>query len=540
MPDTHDFGEYDVIIAGGGTAGCLLANRLSADPARRVLMLEAGPRDKWIWIHIPVGYLYCIGNPRTDWCYKTEPEPGLNGRSILYARGRVLGGCSSINGMIYMRGQAEDYDGWAESTGDQRWAWDNVLPLFRGTEDHWAGSTKLHGDKGEWRVEKQRLRWEILERVIEAAQQAGITPSDDFNKGTNEGVGFFEVNQKNGVRWNATKAFLNPIENRPNLRVVTGALIDKLDIGEGRVRGVHFMLDGRKQLARARQEVVLTAGAIGSPAILHRSGIGPAAWLKQLGIEVVQDKPAVGANLQDHLQIRAAYKVKNIATLNRQANSLWGQAKMALEYAINRSGPLTMAPSQLGIFARSSPEVTRPDIEFHVQPLSLDKFGDKLHNFDAFTASVCDLRPESRGEVKIRSADPTAAPHIAPRYLTHENDRKRAAAALRLARRVVDQPALARYEPEEFRPGPQYQTDEDLARAAGDAGTTIFHPVGTCRMGRVDDLSAVTDSEMRYLGLAGLRIADASVMPTLTSGNTASPTLMIAERAAKLMLGNQA
>ena len=530
-----DFGEYDVIIAGGGTAGCLLANRLSADPARRVLMLEAGPRDSWHWIHIPVGYLYCIGNPRTDWCYKTEPEPGLNGRSILYARGRVLGGCSSINGMIYMRGQAEDYDGWAESTGDDRWKWNNVLPLFRETEDHWAGETPLHGNKGNWRVEKQRLRWDILERVIEAAQQAGIAPTDDFNRGTNAGVGFFEVNQKKGVRWSATKAFLRDVEHRPNLRVITGALIDRLEIGEGRVRGVHFIRDGQKFHARASTEVVLTAGAIGSPAILHRSGIGPAGWLQSLGIASVLDKPQVGANLQDHLQIRAAYKVRGINTLNRQANSLIGQAKMALEYALFRSGPLTMAPSQLGIFARSGPEVTRPDIEFHVQPLSLDKFGDNLHNFDAFTASVCDLRPESRGEIKIRTADPTEAPMIAPNYLSHERDRLRAARALRLARHVVSQDALKPYAPEEFRPGPQYQTDEDLARAAGDIGTTIFHPVGTCKMGRLDDPSAVVDSEMRFIGLDGLRIADASVMPTLTSGNTASPTLMIAERAAKLM-----
>ena len=535
-----DFGEYDVIIAGGGTAGCLLANRLSADPARRVLMLEAGPRDKWHWIHIPVGYLYCIGNPRTDWCYKTEPEPGLNGRSILYARGRVLGGCSSINGMIYMRGHAEDYDGWAESTGDERWKWDRVLPLFRETENHWAGETPLHGDKGSWRVEKQRLRWEILERVIEAAQQAGIAPTDDFNRGTNAGVGFFEVNQKKGGRWNATKAFLRDIEHRPNLRVVTGALIDRLEIGEGRVRGVHFRLNGQTMLARATTEVVLTAGAIGSPTILNRSGVGDASWLQSLGITPVLNKPQVGGNLQDHLQIRAAYKVRNIATLNRQANSLFGQAKMALEYAINRSGPLTMAPSQLGIFACSSPEVTRPDIEFHVQPLSLGKFGDNLDNFDAFTASVCDLRPDSRGTIKIRSADPADAPMIAPNYLSDPRDRARAVKALRLARRVVGQDALKPYAPEEFRPGPQYQTDEDLIRAAGDVGTTIFHPVGTCKMGRADDPSAVVDSEMRFIGLEGLRIADASIMPTLTSGNTASPTLMIAERAARLMRGNYA
>lgn len=535
-----DFGEYDVIIAGGGTAGCLLANRLSADPARRVLMLEAGPRDGWMWIHVPVGYLRCIGNPRTDWCYKTEPEPGLNGRAILYARGRVLGGCTSINGMIYMRGQAEDYDGWAEAAGDERWNWQNVLPVFRQTENHWAGETELHGGAGEWRVEKQRLRWDILDKFVEAAQQAGIAPTDDFNRGTNEGVGFFEVNQKKGVRWSATKAFLNDVEHRPNLHVVTGALIDRLEIEGRRVSGVHFRLGNQTLLARATAEVVLTAGAIGTPAILQRSGIGPAAHLQSLGIAPLFDLPAVGGNLQDHLQIRAAYKVRGIATLNRQANSLIGQARMALEYALFRSGPLTMAPSQLGIFTRSSPEVSRPDVEFHVQPLSLDKFGDKLHPFDAFTASVCDLRPESRGVTKIRSADPNDAPTIAPNYLSNENDRVRAARALRLARRVVAQEALEPYAPEEFRPGPQYQTDEDLARAAGDIGTTIFHPVGTCKMGRVDDPSAVVDSELRFIGLDGLRVADASVMPTLTSGNTASPVLMIAERAATLMSGNAA
>jgi choline dehydrogenase len=437
-----------------------------------------------------------------------------------------------------MRGHAEDYDGWAAATGDERWNWDNVLPLFRSSEAHWNGDTALHGSKGEWRVEKQRLQWEILDRVVQAAQQAGITPTDDFNGGTNAGVGYFEVNQKKGVRWNATKAFLRDIEHRPNLRVVTGALIDKLDIEGRRVTGVVFRLGNQQLRARATQDVVMTAGSIGTPAILQRSGIGPAEHLRSLGITPVLDKPAVGGNLQDHLQIRAAYKVQGINTLNRQANSLLGQAKMALQYALFRSGPLTMAPSQLGIFACSSPEVTRPDIEFHVQPLSLDKFGEPLHSFDAFTASVCDLRPDSRGVTKLRSADPHDAPIIAPNYLSDERDRQRAARALRLARNVVSQPALAPYQPEEFRPGPQYQTDEDLARAAGDIGTTIFHPVGTCKMGRADDPSSVVDSELRFLGLDGLRIADASIMPTLTSGNTASPTLMIAERAAQLMRGN--
>jgi choline dehydrogenase len=535
MSDRQDFGTYDYVIVGGGTAGCVLANRLSLDPDMRVLLLEAGGKDDWIWLHIPAGYLFCIGNPRTDWCYRTEAEPGLNGRSIHYARGKVLGGCSSINGMIAMRGQARDYDEWADLTGDSRWSWDQVLPVFKDSEDYWRGASDLHGAGGEWRVERQRLRWDLLDRFAEAARQAGILPSDDFNRGTNAGVGAFEVNQKSGVRWSASKAFLRPVLMRPNLTVVVNAVIDRLTIADGRVTGVEFSVKGQAARAAARLETVLSAGAIGSPAILHRSGVGPAAHLKDLGIPVALDAPAVGGNLQDHLQLRMIFKVDGVTTLNKRANSLIGKAMMGLDYALFRRGPLTMAPSQLGAFVASGPEVATPDLEYHVQPLSLDKFGEPLHPFAAFTASVCDLRPASRGWTRIVSRDPLAPPAIAPRYLTDPADRAKAAKALALTRRIVGQPALAPFNPREHLPGPSYQSEEELAKAAGDIGTTIFHPIGTCKMGRAADPTAVTDTELRFRGLRGLRVIDASIMPTITSGNTNTPTVMIAERGAALM-----
>ncbi|MCF8177299.1 MAG: GMC family oxidoreductase N-terminal domain-containing protein [Sulfuritalea sp.] len=530
-----DYGEFDYVIAGGGTAGCVLANRLSADPDVTVLLLEAGGKDDWIWIHIPIGYLYCINNPRTDWCYKTEPEPGLNGRSIIYARGKVLGGCSSINGMLYLRGQARDYDLWAQITGDSRWNWDSVLPVFMNSEDYWAGEDDKHGTGGEWRVEKQRLSWAVLDRFAEAAQEAGIPPATDYNRGDNHGVGTFEVNQKRGVRWNASKAFLRPVQHRGNLKVVTGALIDKLVLDGKEARGVEFRLGNTLHRVKARIETVLTAGSIGSPAILQRSGIGPGNALQHCGIEPTHDLPGVGGNLQDHLQLRMIFKVQGINTLNRQAASLWGKAKMGLEYALFRTGPLTMSPSQMGLFAHSSAEEATPDLEYHVQPLSLDKFGDPLHPFPAFTASVCNLRPSSRGTVCIRDTDPNSAPRIAPNYLSTERDRLIAANSLRLTRKILSQPALSPYRPEEYLPGAQWQSDDDLARAAGDIGTTIFHPVSTCAMGAASDSMAVTDAELRVRGISRLRVVDASIMPTITSGNTNSPTIMIAERGAALI-----
>ena len=548
MSDT----TFDYIIIGGGTAGALLCNRLSANNSRHVLLIEAGLKDDYHWIHIPVGYLYCIGNPRTDWLYQTEPDAGLNGRRLRYPRGKTLGGCSSINGMIYMRGQARDYDQWAQLTGDDTWRWDKVLPAFRHHEDHWRldkpGSAdenfkRLHGNRatgstGEWRVEKQRLRWDVLDAFAHAAQQAGIPATQDFNSGNNEGVGYFEVNQKKGWRWNTAKAFLRPTcYGRPNFEMWTHAHAAQLIVetqadGSRRCTGVQVWNGKEMVTAHATREVVLSAGAVNSPQLLQLSGIGPAQLLRQHGIEVVHDLPGVGANLQDHLQIRSVYKVQGVKTLNTLANSLVGKAKIGLEYALLRSGPMSMAPSQLGAFTRSSADQPWPNIEYHVQPLSLDAFGEPLHGFPAFTASVCNLNPTSRGTVQIKSARFGDAPAIAPNYLSTPEDRQVAADSLRVTRRIVAQPALARYQPEEYKPGVQYQTDEELTRLAGDIATTIFHPVGTTRMGRADDPMAVLDSRLRVRGIAGLRVVDAGAMPLITSGNTNSPTLMLAEKAA--------
>jgi choline dehydrogenase len=533
---------FDYVIIGAGTAGCLLANRLTADPSKRVLLIEAGARDDYHWIHIPVGYLYCIGNARTDWLYYTEPDEGLNGRKLRYPRGKTLGGCSSINGMIYMRGQARDYDGWAREVGDASWTWDNCVPFFKKHEDYYKGADALHGAGGEWRVEKQRLRWDVLDAFAQAAQETGIPHSEDFNRGSNEGVGYFQVNQKNGWRWNTAKAFLRPVcYGRPNFELWTGAQVVRLlfetrEDGSKRCTGAQVWTGTEMVQVQASRETLLCAGSIGSPQILQLSGIGPAPLLQQHGIPVVHDLPGVGENLQDHLQIRAVFKVDGVTTLNTLANSWWGKLKIGMEYALKRSGPMSMAPSQLGAFTRSSPEQHYPNIEYHVQPLSLDAFGEPLHGFNAFTASVCNLNPTSRGSVRIRSNRFEDAPAIATNYLSTPEDRKVAADSLRVTRRIAAQPALAKYRPQEWRPGPQYQTDEDLARLAGDIATTIFHPVGTTKMGADGDPRAVLDSQLRVRGIAGLRVVDAGAMPTITSGNTNSPVLMIAEKAADWIL----
>lgn len=533
-------GTYDYIIIGAGTAGCVLANRLTQDPGVSVLLIEAGGKDDYAWIHIPVGYLYCIDNPRTDWRFRTEPDAGLNGRSLIYPRGKVLGGCSSINGMIYMRGQARDYEAWAALTGDDSWAWNRVLPLFLQTEDHHGGQSAFHGAGGEWRVEQQRLRWDILDAFRDAAAQTGIPKTDDFNCGDNEGCGYFEVNQRSGVRWNTAKAFLRSVKGRHgNLDIMTGCHVQRLRIAQtenGAVcRGVEFIGGGQQWIAHAAHETLLTAGAIGSPQLLQLSGIGPASLLHAHQITVIKEAPGVGENLQDHLQLRMAFKVSNAKTLNTMANNWLGKLQIGLEYAFNRSGPMSMAPSQLGAFARSDASQASANLQYHVQPLSLNKFGEPLHAFPAFTASVCNLRPTARGHVRIASVDAQKAPKISPNYLSTAEDRQVAADALRLTRRIVAAPAMARYSPEEFLPGPAFQTDAELVHAAGNIGTTIFHPVGTCKMGREGDPMAVLDPQLRVRGVAGLRVVDGSVMPLITSGNPNSPIIMIADKAATLI-----
>ncbi|MFG1302786.1 GMC family oxidoreductase N-terminal domain-containing protein [Xanthobacter autotrophicus] len=533
-------GDYDYIVVGAGTAGCIVANRLSADARKRVLILEAGGNDNWIWFHIPVGYLFAIGNPRADWMFRTDPESGLNGRSLAYPRGKVIGGCSAINAMISMRGQAADYDHWRQ-LGLTGWGWDDVLPAFKALEDHFLGASDLHGTGGGWRIEAPRIAWDVLDKVAQAAGEMGIRSVPDFNTGDNEGVGYFHVNQKRGRRWSSARGFLKPALSRPNLRLETGVLVDRLVIENGRAVGVRYLQNGRLMEARTRGEVILSAGSIGSTQVLHRSGIGPGEWLSALGIETVRDRPGVGRNLQDHLQQRAIYKVSGIRTLNETYYSLPRRALMGVDYALRRRGPLTMAPSQLGIFTRSDPRQERANIQFHVQPLSLDKFGEPLHRFPAITVAACNLRPTSRGVVRLTSRALDAAPQIAPNYLATDEDRQVAADAIRVTRRLMRQQALSPYRPEEYLPGPAVgEDDAALAKAAGDIGTTIFHPVGTAKMGRPDDPMAVVDERLRVYGIDGLRVVDASVMPTITSGNTNTPTAMIAEKGARLAIEDAA
>ena len=529
------YGNFDYIIVGAGTSGCLLANRLSANPKNRVLLLEAGGKDDYFWIRVPVGYLFTMNNPRTDWCFSTEASTGLNGRSLNYPRGKVLGGCSSINGMIYMRGQARDYDHWRQ-LGNSGWGWDEALKYFKRSEGHVLGENEMHGGNGEWRVEGQRLSWEILDAFRDAAAETGIPNTNDFNTGNNEGCGYFEVNQKQGVRWSAADAFLHPIKSRANLTVLTESHVNKLQFDGNKVVGVKFWRGNDLFEASVSGEIILASGAIGSPQIMQASGISSGALSQKIGIQNIIELPGVGENLQDHLQMRLVFKVKNTKTLNLRANSLFGKIGMGLEYFLFKRGPMTMAPSQLGGFAKSDKNKETPNLQYHIQPLSTEKLGDPLHPFEAFTASVCNLRPESRGHVHIKTEDSREPPKIQPDYLSDPADRKVAADAIKLTRKIVSSPAMKKFEPEEFKPGIEFASDDDLAREAGNIGTTIFHPVGTCKMGPSSDNMAVVDERLKVHGIRGLRVVDASVMPTITSGNTNSPTLMIAEKASEMIL----
>jgi choline dehydrogenase-like flavoprotein len=537
MPGTETLeGDYDYIIVGAGSAGCLLANRLSADGKSRVLILEAGGRDNWIWFHIPVGYLFAIGNPRSDWCFKTEPESGLNGRSLSYPRGKVIGGSSAINAMVYMRGQTADYDHWRQ-LGLNGWGWDDVLPYFKKHEDNFLGASDLHGAGGELPVQAPRVRWDLLDAFRTAAAQAGIKSIPDFNTGDNEGCCAFHVNQKRGRRWSAATAFLKPALNRGNLRLETGCLAESVLFDGARASGVRWRQDGHRRQARCRGEVILAAGSLGSTQLLMLSGVGPAPHLQEHGVAVLADRRGVGGNLQDHLQLRLIYKVTGIKTLNERYHSPLGPAAMLAEYLLFRRGPLTMAPSQLGLFTRSGPDQERANLQYHIQPLSLDRFGEPLHRFPAFTASVANLRPTSRGHIGLRSPYPADPPVIVPNYLSTDEDRRVAAQSIRVTRRIVEQPALAAYRPQEYLPGPAVSDNDEAAliKAAGDIGTTIFHPIGTAKMGLPSDPMAVVDERLRVIGLERLRIVDASVMPTITSGNTNAPTMMIAEKGAAMI-----
>jgi len=531
--DFKSAGTYDFIIVGAGTAGCVLANRLSENPDNKVLLLEAGGKDNYPWIHIPVGYLYTLNNPRTDWCFETEREAGLNGRKLSYPRGKVLGGCSSINGMIYMRGQSQDYDKWRD-LGNIGWGWNDVLPYFLKSEDHGFIQNEFHSKGGEWRIERQRLSWEILDVFRQAAEQTGIPNKDDFNTGDNSGCSYFHVNQRKGMRVSTAKAFLRPARKRSNLRVITRATANRIEFEDNRAVGLTFQAHGQYYRATARGEIILASGAIGSPHLLQASGVGPAHVLKGHGIDVYREIANVGENLQDHLQVRTVFKVKNAKTLNQQVNSLIGKISMGLKYLLFRAGPLSMAPSQMGAFVKSDETQKTPNLQYHIQPLSTDKLGDPLHSFPAITVSVCNLRPESRGTVHLQDSNIHVPPAIRPNYLSADEDRRIAGQAIKMTRKIMSAEAFQPYCPEELLPGIQFETMAELVREAGNIATTIFHPVGTCQMGPGDQ--AVVDARLKVRGIDGLRVVDASIMPRITSGNTNSPVIMIAEKGAHMIL----